>query len=110
MTVESQASDDKCGSIAIVQETQHTVIHINSSVNPGAMREVCRELRLGYRSVVKELTQTKSELGAQLQEMKAFGHGCAQSADHFKVEKNLVRGMGDMLAKCGANVGTFWQM
>ena len=71
MTVESQATEDRCGSIAIVQETRHTVVHINCRVDPGAMREVCRELRTGYRSVVQELTQTKSEIGAKLEKMNA---------------------------------------
>lgn len=62
LTVESNASDDKCGSIAITQRTQHVVIHINCSVDPGILSEVCRELRLGYRSVVRELSHTKSEM------------------------------------------------
>jgi hypothetical protein len=69
MTVESQASEDACGTIAIVQETQHTVVHINLNVDPGNLNEVCQELKVGYRSVVKELSHAKSEITAKLEEM-----------------------------------------
>jgi hypothetical protein len=93
MTVESQASSDKCGSIAIVQETQHTVIHINLSVDPAVMSEVCRELRLGYRSVVTELSEAKAEITAKLEHMdKKF----ASLHDDIGALKELVKaGSGD---------------
>jgi hypothetical protein len=69
MTVESHAVNDKCGSIAIVQEAQHFVININCNVDPGVMSEVVNELRIGIRSVVKELWETKLAIGAKLDEM-----------------------------------------
>jgi hypothetical protein len=86
MTVESQAIDDKCGTVAIVQETQHFVININCSVDPGVMSVVVKELRIGYRSVVKELLQTKSEIAAQLEQMNT------KFASDMNVLKDLVAG------------------
>jgi hypothetical protein len=66
LTVESQANEDKCGSIAITQETAHMIIHMNCRVDPGIMTEVCRELRIGHRSVVREMTRTKLDTDAKL--------------------------------------------
>jgi len=64
LTVESEAKDDQCGSIAITQRTQHIVVHMKCNVDPAVSgAEVCRELRVGYRSVVSELSRTKLELG-----------------------------------------------
>jgi hypothetical protein len=62
LTVDSNATDDKCGKIAITQHTQHIVMNINCNVDPGIMTDVCRELRIGYRSVVQELSLTKMEM------------------------------------------------
>lgn len=86
MMADSHAVNDKCGSIAIVQEAQHFVININCNVDPGVMPEVLNELRLGYRSVVKELSQTN----AKLEEMnRKFAAG-------MDVLKDLVKaGSGD---------------
>jgi hypothetical protein len=62
LTVESKASDDKCGSIGITQKTHHIIMNITANVDPGIMTEVCRELRVGYRSVVQELSHTNTQL------------------------------------------------
>ena len=64
------ASDDKCGSIGLTQREQHVVININCNVDPGVMIEVCRELRVGYRSVANEMLRNKTEIGAKLEEME----------------------------------------
>jgi hypothetical protein len=69
LTEESKASDDQCGSISITQQSQHIVIHIKCEVDPGVMSEVCKELRVGYRSVVKELSRARCENRAQFEEM-----------------------------------------
>ena len=62
LTVNSKATDDKCGSIAITQKTRDIIMQISCTVDPGIMSEVCRELRVGFRSVVQELGRTKLEM------------------------------------------------
>jgi hypothetical protein len=71
LTVDSNAIDDKCGRIALTQRTQHIVIDIKCKVDPGILTEVCRELRAGYRSVVQELSHTKSDMNAKLSTLHA---------------------------------------
>jgi hypothetical protein len=66
LTVEATASEEKCGSIAITQETKHIVIHMNCTVDPGVMTEVCRELRIGHRAVVHELARTRLDTDTKL--------------------------------------------
>ena len=88
LTVESNASQDTCGSIALTQRTQRIVVNINCSVDPDIMSEVCRELRQGYRSVVQELVQTKSEISTKLENM---GKKFTILQDDISVLKELVK-------------------
>ena len=69
LTAETEASKDKCGSVAITQRTQQIVIQINFNVDPGVMSQVCRDLRLGYRSVVQELSRTREEMDEKFQSL-----------------------------------------
>jgi hypothetical protein len=55
ITVQASAVDDRCGSIAITQPMQYTVINVNCMINPGILVDVCRELRTGHRAVVAEV-------------------------------------------------------
>jgi hypothetical protein len=64
ITVQSCAVDDQCGSIAITQPMQYTVININCLINPGILVDVCRELRTGHRAVVSEVHAVRKELSA----------------------------------------------
>jgi len=67
LTVYKRSSGDgACGSIAITQPTQHIVVNIRCTVDPAIMVDVVRELRVGYKSVVRELSQTKEEMNNKL--------------------------------------------
>jgi hypothetical protein len=57
ITVQSSAVDDQCGSIAITQPMQCTVVNVSCVINPGILIEVCRELRMGHKAVVREVHQ-----------------------------------------------------
>jgi hypothetical protein len=62
ITVQSFAVDDCCGSIAITQPMQNTVIHIHCVINPGIIVDVCRELRVGHKAVVSEVHSVRQEM------------------------------------------------
>lgn len=62
ITVQSSAIDDQCGSIAITQPMNYTVINVNCLINPGILVDVCRELRTGYRAVVNEVHSMNKQL------------------------------------------------
>ena len=62
VTVKSCAIDDHCGSIAITQPMQYTVVNVNCMINPGILVDVCRELRSGHRAVVAEVHSVRMEL------------------------------------------------
>ena len=73
ITVQSSAVDDQCGSIAISQPMQHTIVHVHCSLDSGLLVDVCRELRAGHKAVVSEVhsmrmqhEQTSSELKKEL--------------------------------------------
>lgn len=61
VTVQSSAVDDQCGSLAITQPMQYTVVHIKCILNPRLLVEVCRELRIGHKAVVNELLNLRKE-------------------------------------------------
>jgi hypothetical protein len=61
ITVNSSAVDDQCGTIAITQPMNYTVVHINCMLDPGLLVEVCRELRTGHREVVQEFQSMKKQ-------------------------------------------------
>ena len=88
LTVESQAIEDKCGSIAITQAKAHIVIHMHCKVDPGIMTEVCRELRVGHRAVVLEMTRTKVDTDKKLTSL----HGDVKSLhDEMCIIKELLK-------------------
>lgn len=62
LTVASSAVDDQCGSICITQPTHHVVVHLQCSIDPGILSEVCRELRVGHRQLTQELVRNKHEM------------------------------------------------
>jgi hypothetical protein len=80
LTVASTAVDDQCGSIYITQRTQHTIIHLHCTVDPGILSQVCSELRKDNRQIVQELAknaialkvveQNSVEINAQLTSLK----------------------------------------
>ena len=45
ITVQSHAVDDQCGTIAITQPMQHTVVNVTCVINPGILIDACREVR-----------------------------------------------------------------
>jgi hypothetical protein len=59
ITVKSSAVDDQCGTIAITQPMNHTIVNINCMIDPGILVDVCRELRTGNRAVVYEINSLK---------------------------------------------------
>jgi hypothetical protein len=65
ITVQSSAIDDQCGSIAITQPMNHTIINVSCSINPRILVEVCRELRTGHRAVVNEVHEIRQEMTKQ---------------------------------------------
>lgn len=62
ITVRTAAVDDQCGSIAITQPMQYTVVNVNCLINPGILVDVCRELRTGHKAVVSEVHAVRKEL------------------------------------------------
>ena len=62
ITVQSSAVDDQCGSIAITQPKQHTVVHVHCTLDSGLLVDVCRELRAGHRAVVSEVHSIQGQL------------------------------------------------
>jgi hypothetical protein len=80
LTVASTAVDDQCGSIYVTQRTQHTIIHLHCTVDPGILSQVCSELRKDNRLIVQELAknavalkvveQNSGEITAQLASLK----------------------------------------
>ena len=97
ITVQSSAVDDQCGSIAISQPMQYTVVHVHCSLGSGLLFDVCRELRAGHKAVVSEVysmrlqhEQTSSELKKELatirDDMKTLvGHLSNNTADGVPV-------------------------
>ena len=61
ITVRSSAVDDQCGTIAIAQPMQYTIVNIHCLVNPGLLVDVCRELRSGFKEVVREVHSLRNE-------------------------------------------------
>ena len=62
ITVKSSAVDDRCGAIVISQPMQYTVVNVNCMIDPGLLVDVCRELRTGYKDVVREVHSMRKEL------------------------------------------------
>ena len=69
ITVQAPAVDDKCGSIAITQPMNYTVVNVICTINPGILVEVCRELRMGHKSVVEEVHKMSQQLSMMKTEM-----------------------------------------
>ena len=69
ITVQSSAVDDQCGSIAITQPTQYTVVNVQCMINPRILIDVCRELRMGHKAVVQEVHLMGQQLSKMQQEM-----------------------------------------
>jgi len=75
LTVGSDAMDDRCGSICITQPTHHTVIHLQCTIDPGILSEVCKELRQGHRNIVQELNTMRagfSSIQSEIEVLKAL--------------------------------------
>jgi hypothetical protein len=64
ITVMSPAIDDRCGSIAISQPMEYTVVHVHCAISPGILVDVCRELRTGHKAVVCEMHRMSGTLSA----------------------------------------------
>jgi hypothetical protein len=62
VTVRAAAVDDRCGSIAITEPMNHTVVTIICMINPGILVDVCRELRVGHKVVVSEMNSMNQKL------------------------------------------------
>jgi len=69
ITVQSCAVDDQCGSIAITQPMQYTVVNVHCMINPGILIDVCRELRMGHKAVAQEVHLMGQQLSMMKQEM-----------------------------------------
>jgi hypothetical protein len=69
ITVQSCAVDDQCGSIAITQPMQYTVVNVHCMINPGILIDVCRELRMGHKAVAQEVHLMGQQLSRMKQEM-----------------------------------------
>jgi hypothetical protein len=68
ITVQAFAVDDRCGSIAITQPMQYSVININCTIDPGILVDVCRELRSGHKAVAAEVHSIRRELSTMREE------------------------------------------
>jgi hypothetical protein len=66
VTVQSSAVDDRCGSLAITQPMHYTVVNINCVISPRLLGDVCRELRVGHKAVVHELSNMRADTNRQL--------------------------------------------
>ena len=62
ITVQSLAIDDRCGTIAITQPMQHTLVNVTCVINPGILIDVCRELREGHTAVVQVVHQMSIQM------------------------------------------------
>jgi hypothetical protein len=84
ITVRSSAVDDQCGSIAITQPFNYTVINVNCSISPGILVDVCKELWTGLKDVVAEVQSMKHT-------MSQLEHSMQQklSKQEEKHEQNL---------------------
>jgi hypothetical protein len=70
ITVQSSAVDDNCGTIAITQPMQYTVVNVNCMLDPGILVDVCRELRTGHRTVVNEVHSMNQQMKQQIANLK----------------------------------------
>jgi hypothetical protein len=70
LTVVSDAVDDRCGTIAITQRTHHVVVHLQCTVDPLIMSQVCGELRTGHRLIVQEMDSRFKSLQGEIEILK----------------------------------------
>jgi hypothetical protein len=70
VTVQSSAVNDRCGSIAIAQPMNYTVVHISCMLDPVILVEVCRELRIGHKAMVAEVQEIRQDMTTQLNTMR----------------------------------------
>jgi hypothetical protein len=70
LTVASDAVDDRCGTIAITQRTHHILVHLQCSVDPRIMSQVCGELRTGHRLIVQEMDTRFKSLQGEIEILK----------------------------------------
>lgn len=72
ITVKTSAVDDQCGSIAITQPMQYTVVNVSCMINPGILVDFCRELQMGQKALAQEihrLSQQVSMMGDKMAQM-----------------------------------------
>jgi hypothetical protein len=70
ITVQTPAVDDQCGSITISQPMRYVIVNVNCMINPGILSDLCRELRVGHKAVVNELSRMRTDTNAQLATMR----------------------------------------
>jgi hypothetical protein len=70
ITVATSAVNDQCGSIAITQPTQYSVVHVHCLLDRGILAEVCRELRVGHKAVVSSMQSMQVQHKEASTEMK----------------------------------------
>lgn len=68
VTVLSSALDDQCGSIAITQPMQYTVVNVTCTINPGILVDVCRELRTSHKAIAREVHLMKQKMSVNTDE------------------------------------------
>jgi hypothetical protein len=69
ITVQLSAVDEQCGSIAITQPMQYTVVNVHCVINPGIQMDVIRELREGHKAVVQVVHQMSMQFITLQKEM-----------------------------------------
>lgn len=91
LTVSTESSDSTCGSILITQETVRIIVNIHCNVDPGILVDVCRELRSGHRTMVRELALTKSEM------TKELGRTKMEMADQLGSLRSELSSLSDLI-------------
>jgi vacuolar-type H+-ATPase subunit F/Vma7 len=93
ITVQTDAVDDQCGSIAITQPMNYTVVNVHCLLDPGLLVDVCRELRAGHKAVVSQVHSMQGQLTDIREEMKIL-------VKHLSIENTYA---SDRLAKTTPN-------
>jgi hypothetical protein len=90
VTVQSSAVDDRCGSLAITQPMHYTVININCVISPRLLGDVCRELRVGHKAVVHELSNMRTDTNRQLSIIQTENVGMKDQLSIIRTEMAIL--------------------
>jgi hypothetical protein len=103
ITMKSPAIDDRCGTIAITQPMQYTIVNVNCMVDPGILVDVCRELRNAHRDVMSTLHSIARENVDLREEMSDMNGTLSEMKDQLAVMASQMDGRVDTLDSGGVN-------